>query len=234
MPWASPRSRPTSCGSRRGLLADATRDGNKLLPEQIFQLNGLADTMAVAADKTRQLTDIYDTGHQVFSSFFSDLKSDLMGGTSLWGSFADAASKALGTIADKALGMAADGIWDMIFGALKGSLTGGNFIGGSIGAPALQLGFQKGIPGFANGGSGLIPGSGPTDSRLFLARVTPGEAFAFGDDAVRGMGGGGHSFNFSIDARGAQQGVAQQLDQWGKLVLPGLIRKALNDPYAVG
>lgn len=114
------------------------------------------------------------------------------------------------------------------------SLTGGNFIGGSIGAPALQLGFQKGIPGFANGGSGLIPGSGPTDSRLFLARVTPGEAFAFGDDAVRGMGGGGHSFNFSIDARGAQQGVAQQLDQWGKLVLPGLIRKALNDPYAVG
>lgn len=33
--------------------------------------------------------------------------------------------------------------------------------------------------GFAEGGSGVIPGSGPPDSRLFLARVSPGERFEF-------------------------------------------------------
>ena len=33
--------------------------------------------------------------------------------------------------------------------------------------------------GFAEGGSGVIPGSGPPDSRLFLARVSPGEHFEF-------------------------------------------------------
>lgn len=106
------------------LLNQAANDNIKLSPKQREELMGLAAEMARTEAAAQQLTDIYNTGQDVFRSFFSDFKSNLMQGTSLWGSFANAAVNAMNKIADKALGAAADGIWNLIFGAVTGGLTG--------------------------------------------------------------------------------------------------------------
>lgn len=67
-------------------------------------------------------------------------------------------------------------------------------VGGGGGNPLINIatallgGSGMKIPGFKDGGSGVVPGSGPPDSRLFVAKVTPGEPYAFGPQAVQGMG----------------------------------------------
>lgn len=67
-------------------------------------------------------------------------------------------------------------------GGLFGQLLGGLQLN-PVGAPMNIV-----PPGFAAGGSGIVGGAGGTDSQIFMARATPGEPFAFGDDAVRGIG----------------------------------------------
>ena len=60
--------------------------------------------------------------------------------------------------------------------------------GGGAGATGAPLNLLP-TPGFAHGGTGRIAGgSGGPDSRLFMAKVNPGEPFAFGPDAMRGGG----------------------------------------------
>lgn len=112
------------------LLNKAANDNVKLTPAMAAELKGLAAEMAAAEERTRLLTEAYEFGKSTFGSFFSDLKTELLNGTSLWGAFATAGANALQSIADKALEMAANGIWDMIFGAISGGLFGG---GGATG-----------------------------------------------------------------------------------------------------
>lgn len=91
-------------------------------------------------EKRRQAeTEQLNFYKSTFSSFFVDIKNDLLEGASLWDAFANAGANALNKIADRALGLAADGIFDMIFGALTGGIGGGI---GSI---------------FGGGGKGFIP-----------------------------------------------------------------------------
>jgi hypothetical protein len=86
-------------------------------------------------------------------------------------------------------------------GPLSGGSGGSGFLGNlfsslfssgpgvATGAPLNLAAAASGVPAFAAGGSGRIaPGSGGPDSRLFLARVSPGEPFAFGDGARSGGG----------------------------------------------
>ena len=133
------------------LLNKAANDNIKLTPQQRAELAGLAASMAEAEEQTRQLTEIYDFGKDVFNSFFSDIKSDLQDGMSAWDAFANAGANALDKIADKALGMAADGIFDMIFGAVFGGLTGG--LGGGLGSGFFNPG-NFSIGGMASYASG--------------------------------------------------------------------------------
>jgi len=114
------------------LLNKAANDNIDLTPKQTDALRLLASQTAEAEERMRQLKESYDFGKDTFRSFFSDLKGDLMAGTSLWDGFANAGAKALDSIADRALGMAVDGIFDVIFGAVMGGLTGGA-TGGSWG-----------------------------------------------------------------------------------------------------
>lgn len=130
------------------LLAKAASEHLILTPQQTEQLKTLAGQMAMTEEATRQLTEAYDFGKSTFGSFFSDLKSQVMDGASLWTGFADAASNALSKIADKVLSLAADGIFDMLFGAVKGSLFGGGgFLGTGGGAATLTN-----VGSFAGGG----------------------------------------------------------------------------------
>ena len=59
------------------------------------------------------------------------------------------------------------------------ALTASSALSG--GSPILTF-----LGSFQSGGSGTVPGSGPPDSVLALARVTPGEPYAFGPPAVQG------------------------------------------------
>jgi len=120
------------------LLNKAANDNIALTPRMRDELLGLADQMAVAQERTRQLTEAYNFGKSTLGSFFSDFKRELMNGTSLWDAFAQAGANALNSIADKALSMAADGIFDMIFRAFTSSFGGGGFgsLGNGIGGGA--------------------------------------------------------------------------------------------------
>lgn len=149
--------------------AGAANDNTKKLTESTGYLK----------DAQRQLNEQYEFGKSTLGSFFSDLKSGITSGESMWESFGKAAVNALDRIANKALEMASNSIWDMIFGAI-----GGNFIGGTAGAAPLQLGFQKGIPGFATGG---YTGDGSNSS---VAGLVHANEFVLNSDATRRIGVG--------------------------------------------
>lgn len=125
---------------------------------------GLGAALTDAAKAAQAEWEFY---RGTFSGFFGDLKAGLMDGKGLWESFGSAASNALSKIADRALGMAADGIFNMLFGAF-GSIAGG--------AAIPMGGFIPGLTGpklFANGGLVSGPGTGTSDS--IPARLSAGE-----------------------------------------------------------
>lgn len=154
------------------LLNEATRDGQTVTAAQRAELTGLAGQMAQAEEATRSLTEAYEFGKSTFGSFLSDMRSELMSGASLWDSFAKAASNALDSIASRALDMAANGIWDLIFGAVTGGLTGG--MGGVSSITGSSGGFFPGFEGGGDTGNGIR--SGGVDGRGgFMAVLHPNE-----------------------------------------------------------
>lgn len=135
--------------SAQELLNAALEAKRKITPELIADIDAQSAAYARQATITQALTEDFNFYKDVFSSFFSDLKSSLMEGASIWESFAKAALNALDKIADRALSMAADGLFNIIFGAL----TGGATIAGGAAIPS--GGFVPGITGpklFAAGG----------------------------------------------------------------------------------
>ena len=144
--------------------------------------------------------------------------------------------KAAGNLADQLISSGIDQLLGNIVGAAVGSIGGGGF---GLGAGAIGRGVYGGgggvfgIPGFAEGGFGRIAGVGSMDSKLLMARVTPGEAFAFGDDAMKGEG---MSVTVNVDARGAARGAGQEIAdavvaridrQFGEAARAAVLR----DPY---
>lgn len=129
------------------LLNKAANDNVTLTPLQRQELAGLAAQMASSEAATARLTEAYNFGKQTLGSFLSDFRRDLMNGTSLWDSFANAAGKALDSIADRLLGMASDGLFDLLFNAFSGAMGGGfGTIGvGGVGMPS--GGWTPGISG---------------------------------------------------------------------------------------
>jgi hypothetical protein len=68
------------------------------------------------------------------------------------------------------------------------------------------------ILGFATGGSFMVGGSGGTDSQLVAFKASPHERVIV-ETPEQQRRGGGNSFNFSIDARGADSGVAERIQR---------------------
>jgi len=172
--WSDFNSVLADTGSTAGLVAPAISSVGDAAKAAKVPVSELSETMKKAQQEAAQNWEFYKN---TFSSFFSNFKSDLMAGTSLWDSFANAASKALDSIANRALDMAANGIFEMLFSAFSG-----NFIGGMSGAPALQLGFQKGIPGFDAGGYTGNMGTSQT------AGVVHGQEYVLNAQATRSIG----------------------------------------------
>ncbi len=160
--------------------------------------------MAATEAATKRLSDIYSFGKSTFASFFSDLKTGLMDGTMGWDDLGDAAVKALDKIADRALGMVADGIFDLLFGAVMSGITGG--LSGGVGAGGrLGLGLTGpnvyggsggmfGLPKFAEGGW-TGNSIGMVDPHEFVVRRGPASQYrpmleAMNNGAALGRSGG--------------------------------------------
>lgn len=129
------------------LLNKAANDNIALTPKMRGELADLASQMAAAEEATRRLTEIYEFGKGVFQSFFQDVRGGIEEGKGLWESLGTAAANALDSIAQKALDMAANGIWDMIFGAFTGSSGQSSGLGGIGGFLGSLFGGNR-----ANGG----------------------------------------------------------------------------------
>lgn len=230
------------------LLNKAANQNIKLSPAMRNELSAVAQAMAEAEERTRKLTEAYDFGKQVFGSFFSDLKSELMNGTSLWGSFASAAAKALDSIADRALSMAANGIFDMIFGAVMGGL-GGALTGSAAGFTYGPNTFFDPWGGFRAGGGDVQAGKAyivgeqrpelfvPKTDGFILPRV-PSFANQNAPSAangnvqltvvVQGANGGD-----DLETR-AYRGAQRALNEYRRFMLQDDIRATLDDPFARG
>lgn len=176
------------------LLNQAKNDNIKLSASQSAELMGLAAQMAATEQATRNLTEIYNFGAGLTTSFFSDVTSHLREQASEWQNIGDVArsvwegigiagANALQKIADKALENAAMGIWDWIFGAAMGGITGG--LGGGMFGRSMSTplgfggtgGFHPAFPSFAGGGhTGYGPRSGGLDGLGgFMAMLHPNE-----------------------------------------------------------
>lgn len=126
---------------------------------------------------------------QDFADFFAESTTNtiedlLTGVTSLSDAFKNLAAS-IGSAALQAallgegpLSLNGEGLLSNLFRGAFGTQS----IGGRGGQP-LNLLFGG---NFQHGGSGRVPGTGMPDSTLFVARTTPGEAFAFGSSAQRG------------------------------------------------
>lgn len=135
----------------------AREDAIGLTPQRIALIEQEASAYALAAaaqeqatEKQRQATQELDFYRSTFTSFFTDLRAAQEQGLQGWDAWAEAGANALDKIADRALSMAANGIFDMIFGAISSAFTGG------ISINPLSLG--AGGPGFLGGGASVWPG----------------------------------------------------------------------------
>jgi hypothetical protein len=226
------------------LLNKAANDNIKLSPAMRNELMATAQAMAESEERTRKLTEAYDFGKQVFGSFFSDLKTELMNGTSLWTSFAKAATNALGSIADKALGMAADGIFDLVFGAITSGLGGG---GGTWGVAGGFAGFegQFGLQSFAGGGyTGSGSRSGGLDGQGGRYAIVHPNETVIDHTKQGGTGAANDNVQLNVFVNGAvggddmeeraYRGAQRALDEYRRYGVHDDVETHLNDRHARG
>jgi hypothetical protein len=185
---------------------------------------GLDDTAKKAKQAALNVNDLKDAAKAfeeevafyrgTFSGFFEDMRKGLMDGKSFWEALGNAGANALDRIAQRALGMAADGIFDMIFGAIMGGITGSapgfSYGPGVMGDPwaGLTLNAQGNVyphPALASFSNTIV--DKPTLFAFAKGAGVMGEAGAeaimplartgSGDLGVRMVGGAGWSINFN-------------------------------------
>lgn len=198
---------------KQDLLNAAQEAGVKITPEVTANIQKLAEGYAaasVASDKLREsqdqarqsAQDVADLGRDALSGFISDMRN----GTSA----AEALGNALDRIADKLLDSALDSLFD----------TSGKSGGGILGGIGKLFGFANGgiaargkpIPTFARGGvsrTASIFGEAGPEAAVPLpdGRRIPVDLKM----PSRGSARGGGIHIGTIDARGAHQGVGEEI-----------------------
>jgi hypothetical protein len=118
----------------------ARKDAIGLTPERIAQIDQEASAYARAAAEQAKLlkeeqarTEQMEFYKGTFRSFVTEVFGNLRKGEEGWKAWANAGVSALDRVAQRALGMVGDGIFDIILGAITGGLgagTGSAFRGG--------------------------------------------------------------------------------------------------------
>lgn len=153
------------------LEIEARKDAIGLSPARIAQIDKEAAAHARLAAQLEQNNEIYATGKDIVTGFVTGIGRAASDGTVTLEEFAETAVSALDKIRDKALGMVAEGIWDLIFGAVMGGGFGslGNDIGTGAGGFGNIGKFLASAEGKADGGLISGRGTGTSDSNLILA-----------------------------------------------------------------
>lgn len=143
-------------------------------------LSGLRKIRQEATDVAGAMEDTLLNAYRNIETAAGDMVVALSQG---WDEFAAGAKSAVKNLVETALR-------DLTRLALKQALLG-LFGNGAAAAPATATaapgipfgdwlgGIAAALPGYARGGEGVIGGSGGPDSKLFIAKVTPGEHFRF-------------------------------------------------------
>ncbi|HEV7345783.1 MAG TPA: phage tail length tape measure family protein [Devosia sp.] len=135
-----------------------------------------------AFDEFEQQVDAIAASNPALASVAAELKrisDDARQAADGWNIFGEAGANALDRIADRALGMMADGIFDMLFGAVMGGITGGfgGGMGSGLGGVSSITGSGGGFfPGFDQGGwTGGVRGQvrGAVHGEEFVVRAGP-------------------------------------------------------------
>ena len=135
-------------------INQARAQGITLQAADIEKLREGAAAQAAAAEKTRQMTELFTLAKDVVGGFFTDFTQSLRQGQSLFEALGNAGMNALNKIADKLMQMAIDDLVGKAFGGSKGGGGGGgiiNFLGGLLG-----------FGGSGGGGTGVGTGTGYT------------------------------------------------------------------------
>lgn len=208
----------------------------------------LGTTMSDAARAAKAEWDFY---RGTFTGFFGDLKSGLQEGRTFWEALGDAGANALDKIASRAMEMATNGIFDMLFGAVMGGITGG-LGGGMFGKSASTplgfggtAGFYPAFPSFAGGGwTGNGPRTGGLDGMGgFLAMMHPREIVR---DTTRGPADQNQSndnyrrgdVHLHINGSNLSQAemtaaIADALDRYDRFTLPGRVNELKGNSMVV-
>ena len=219
---------------------EATRTPAEKYSMEIARLNGLLQQGAIDQDTYNravlQAQDSFQQAEMAGNKLASTLASGL---ANVFSSVVDGSKSAVEGVGDLLKSLSSmfisQGFQALIGGMFGGGGGGGGsglggLFGGLFGGGGLKLGFN-GIPGFDGGGfTGSGARSGGLDGRGgFLSMLHPDETVL---DHTKGQGMGGLTVH--IDARGAQAGVAEQIDQWARFRLPALISQHNSDPLARG
>lgn len=199
----------------------AIKNYNDRLDDTGKKARGAASGLELFKDGVNRLKETIDFGRDTFRSFITDIRQGLAQGMSGWDAFASAAASALDKIADRALSMAADGIFDLILGAFMPGFgqTGGAWRGGLWGSaifnakgnvydsPSLSAHRNTIVDrptmfAFAKG-AGIMGEAGP-EAIVPLTRTASGD---LGVRMIMGAAGGTMSPTinnyYNIDARGS-------------------------------
>lgn len=142
----------------------------------------------IRLNETLKETDAF--GQQLTRGFFADLNSSLRNGSSLFEALGTAGANALDKLAERALNAAADGLWDMLFGAISGGLTGG-FKPATGYVPAFGAYGQYETGGWTGGQRGRV--AGVVHGEEFVVKAGPAAANRAVLEAMnsgRSIGGG--------------------------------------------
>jgi len=194
-------------------------------------------TKAIEVQRTaiEQNQELYDLGRSTLNGLFADLASGLRSGISLWNAFGDAAGNAFDRIADRAMSTAADGLCNLIFGAVSGGFGGAPSLLGAGSAASIGAGLiGRNARGTRNwrGGPTWVGEEGPEIVNL------PAGSQVFSAGESRAMAGREVSVSvnnsFVIDARGGvDPGLESRLRaavQDAQRDLPNQIAAYLENP----
>lgn len=156
--------------------------------QEIARAKGEVEELGGAAEKTNEKVK------ELANEGFEALKGALSGiGSGLWGAIRKGGD-ILGNIMDMLMSKVDNLIGKLLDSSIDSLLFGNsNEAAGPLGGGILSS-LMGMLPGFSNGGSGVVGGSGSyspgaADNTLFIAKAQKGEPFAFGNAARSGGGG---------------------------------------------
>lgn len=165
---------------------------------------------------TDKVTTLADTIGGPLSNAISGFADAVLSGTNPLKAFGDQ----LGNIGKSLMNAGIQGLVNSLLGGITGGMGGGAFAGSA---------FRFGGPSFDGGGyTGMGSRAGGIDGKGgFLATLHPNETVL---DHSKGQGGGTGSMTFNF----YEVNNVEQMRQWARSELPGIVRRINSDPYAVG